>query len=522
MKKITLCIAAMLISLSGVAQMYLWEGGHYVAANIDSITFSDVKVDSTFTIEESFLEVQEGTTDSLTLVNHLYDKELYKWSSSNIGVVSIDQNGVYTTHKQGFAILSAFYAGRGQTCLMLVVEGDGDSPSGGDDSPSGDDTKLTGVEVTPSELTMVPGEEYRLSYTLIPSEVIAGVEWSSSDPNVAVVNERGVVTAVGYGTANILATCGDITGSCAVKVLSYYENLSFTNAIVWDVDTTAFGGEVHEITTLDGSETFNCYLAMAELWLCADGFYINESGYLDGGDDATYITVYAPIWYGTNHLNPEKGGVQFIFGDWSIAETDTLVAKNGTPGTLNEEAYMTYMDYALQSYNAGDGQMFSTYLSLIGGYVNYPAGWPVAIQGATMTTLEYSVDESGEGGYSYSYIPDGIVTEGQFKLNANGASVYMCGVEYHVLDFLPILNNNTYTWGCNWLFNEDGTISWGDDKVMHWGEKVTMQYGELPAAAPAKMKPLHVPVMKIDYPEIAERVELQLKELSVKAMNRKK
>jgi hypothetical protein len=166
--------------------------------------------------------------------------------------------------------------------------------------------------------------------------------------------------------------------------------------------------------------------------------------------------------------------------------------------------------------------MFSTYLALIGGYVNYPAGWPVAIQGATMTTLEYTVDESGEGGYSYSYMPDGIVTEGQWSLNSNGVSAFMAGMDYNYLKFREIPVDDTYSWGCNWLFNEDGTVSWGDDKVMHWGEKVTMQYGELPAAAPAKMKPLHVPVMKIDYPEIAERVELQLKELSVKAMNRKK
>jgi hypothetical protein len=397
---------------------------------------------------------------------------------------------------------------------MLVVEGDGDSPSGGDDSPSGDDTKLTGVEVTPSELTMVPGEEYRLSYTLIPSEVIAGVEWISSDPNVAVVNERGVVTAVGYGTANILATCGDITGSCAVKVLSYYENLSFTNAIVWDVDTTAFGGEVHEITTSDGSETFNCYLAMAELWLCADGFYINESGYLDGSELASYITVYAPMWYGTKYLNPEKGGVQFSLGTWKLENlpADSVNAHIGTPGTLNEEAYMTYMDAALQSYNAGDGKMFSTYLALIGGYVNYPAGWPVAIQGATMTTLQYSVDENGDGGYSYSYIPDGIVTEGQWSLNGDGVSAFMMGMDYNYLKFREIPVDDTYSWGCNWLFAEDGSISWGDEKVMHWGQEVVYQYGELPTAESPKMEPLHAPVIKIDYPEVAKRIENQLKE----------
>ena len=376
--------------------------------------------------------------------------------------------------------------------------------------------KLTGISVAPAELAMVPGDEFRLSVSYTPStatlDTAVAVVWESSDTTVAVVNDKGVVTAVGYGKANVTATYGEFKGVCAVWVKTYYENLSFTNAIVWDIDTTAFGGEVHEITTSDGSETFNCYLAMAELWLCADGFYINESGYLDGGDLASYITVYAPMWYGTKYLNPEKGGVQFSLGDWKLENlpADSVNAHIGTPGTLNEEAYMTYMDYALQYYNAGDGQGFSTYLMLAGGY-QYP-GLPQAIVGSTMTTLTYSVDESGEGGYSYSYIPDGIVTEGQWCLNANGVSAFMAGMDYNYLKFREIPVDDTYTWGCNWLFAEDGTISWGDEKVMHWGQEVVYQYGELPTAESPKMEPLHVPVIKIDYPEVAKRIENQLKE----------
>ena len=379
-----------------------------------------------------------------------------------------------------------------------------------------DPNKLTGIALAPAELAMVPGDEFRLSVSPTPStatlDATVAVVWESSDTTVAVVNDKGVVTAVGYGKANVTATYGEFKGVCAVWVKTYYENLSFTNAIVWDVDTTAFGGEVHEITTSDGSETFNCYLAMAELWLCADGFYINESGYLDGGQYASYITVYAPMYYGTKYLNPEKGGVQFSLGTWKLENlpADSVNAHIGTPGTLNEEAYMTYMDYALQKYNEGDGQGFSTYLMLAGGY-QYP-GLPQAIVGATMTTMEYSVDESGEGGYTYSYIPDGIVTEGQWSLNADGVSAFMAGMDYNYLKFREIPYNETYTWGCNWLFAEDGSISWGDEKVMHWGEEVVYQLGELPTAESPKMEPLHAPVLKIDYPEVAKRIENQLKE----------
>lgn len=385
--------------------------------------------------------------------------------------------------------------------------------------PENDPNKVTGIAVAPSELAMVPGEEFRLSVVAIPATATLDessvVTWVSSDTTVAVVNDKGVVTAVGYGRANVTATCGEFTGVCAVWVKTYYENLSFTNAVMWSVDTTAFGGEVHEIWTSDSSESFNCYLSMAELWLCSDGFYVNESGYLDGAELASYITVYAPMWYGTNYLNPEKGGVQFVLGSWKLENlpADSVKAHIGVPGTLNEDAYMTYMNMALQEYNAENYQMFSTYLALIGGYVGYPEGWPVAIAGATMTTMEYSVDEeTGEGGYSYSYMPDGIVTEGVWSLNGEGVSAYMCGMDYNYLKFREIANNADYAWGCNWIEQEDGTFAWGDEYVMHWGEEVTYQYGELPTAEAQKMEPLHLPVLTIDYPEVAERIKKQLQE----------
>lgn len=377
---------------------------------------------------------------------------------------------------------------------------------------------LTGITVTPAEVALVPGDEVRLSVALVPATAVLGenevITWASSDTSVVVVNNKGTITAVGYGKANVTVTCGEFTGVCTVWVKTYYENLAFTNAIVWDVDTTAFGGEVYEITTADSSETFNCYLAMAELWLCADGFYINESGMLEGGTYASHIIVNAPMYYGTPYLNPGKGGVQFVLGDWALANlpADSVVAHIGAPGTLNEEAYLSYMNAAVESYNAADYQMYSTYLALIGGYVTYPEGWPVAITGATMSTLEYSVDEeTGEGGYSSNYIPDGIITEGQWGLNGDGVSVYMCGMDYNYLKFREFANTEDYIWGCYWLLNEDGTqITWGDQN-MHWGEEVTYQFGELPAAEAQEMKPLHLPVLKIDYPEVAERIEKQIK-----------
>lgn len=380
--------------------------------------------------------------------------------------------------------------------------------------PQNDPNKLTGITVSPNELSMVPGDEFQLDVVAVPAAATldSAVVWASSDTTVAVVSANGLVTAVGYGKANITATSGEYSAACAVWVKTYLESLQFTQAIMWSVDTLAYGDSVYEITTSDGSETFNCYMAEAMLRVFSDGMYVNESGYIDGVEVGSFVEVYAPMFYGTSYLNPEKGGVQFVLGNWQIAElpADSLDDKVGAPGKLDEAAYIAYMDYALQAYNAGEASMFSTYLMLAGGYP-YP-GMPVSITGATLNTLEYDVDETGEGGYYSSYIPDGIVTGGQFTLSKdNPASAYMCSVDYSQIEFLPLLNDAIYAWGCYWIFNEDGTISWGDDKLVHWGEKIISTFGEAPVEESIKMEPMHLPVMTIDHPEIAERIDQQLK-----------
>ena len=43
-----------------------------------------------------------------------------------------------------------------------------------------------------------------------------------------------------------------------------------------------------------------------------------------------------------------------------------------------------------------------------------------------------------------------------------------------------------------------------------WANPIDYAYGEIPAEA-MKYKPLNMPVMTIDYPEVAERIKSQLK-----------
>ena len=80
---------------------------------------------------------------------------------------------------------------------------------------------VTGVEVEPTEVSLVVGGTAMLKATVTPSNATdKAVTWASSDDAVATVNSNGVVTAKGVGTATITVTTVDCdhTATCAVTV----------------------------------------------------------------------------------------------------------------------------------------------------------------------------------------------------------------------------------------------------------------------------------------------------------------
>lgn len=77
------------------------------------------------------------------------------------------------------------------------------------------------INVTPSQLTLSPGETYKLGYTLIPNISSTVVGWISGNDEVATVN-NGVVTAVGPGTTRVYGLTNSSTSSyCQVTVVHY-------------------------------------------------------------------------------------------------------------------------------------------------------------------------------------------------------------------------------------------------------------------------------------------------------------
>ncbi|MDE6412711.1 MAG: Ig-like domain-containing protein [Eubacterium sp.] len=78
-------------------------------------------------------------------------------------------------------------------------------------------TTKTGLKISKSSVTIFNGEAYTLKVTNTSKKV----NWSSSDPKVATVNQSGKVSAVGSGTCTIKAKTSDDYITCKVVVPEY-------------------------------------------------------------------------------------------------------------------------------------------------------------------------------------------------------------------------------------------------------------------------------------------------------------
>lgn len=75
----------------------------------------------------------------------------------------------------------------------------------------------TGIKISSSKLELSVGETASLTATLTPANTTEAVVWTSSNDDVAAV-ENGTVTAKKAGSATIRATCGSVKAECAVTV----------------------------------------------------------------------------------------------------------------------------------------------------------------------------------------------------------------------------------------------------------------------------------------------------------------
>ena len=83
-------------------------------------------------------------------------------------------------------------------------------------------TLVSGISLDKTEVELYPNETDTLTATVTPDDAVNKLlEWTSSDPSVATVDQDGLVTAIAVGTATITAAATDgsgVSASCNITV----------------------------------------------------------------------------------------------------------------------------------------------------------------------------------------------------------------------------------------------------------------------------------------------------------------
>lgn len=359
---------------------------------------------------------------------------------------------------------------------------------------------VTGLTVTPGELTLAEGESFKLTAKLAPEGVMATgtIEWSSSDTLVAIVDTRGTVTAQYGGEATITAKYGEFESSCKVTVKSFLETIQFTKALLYDFDSTYFADPatgVIPIDTIKASDQtqYLVHRVMVEMWVCSEGFFVNNDGYFDGSDQAAIATFYAPMYYAPGVLNNSERDTYFSLGGWYVASAEEAAEYStmvGVAGSVNERPYFETITNFWEAYFNDETQAASGFMKSASDYFS----------GAKLSQWTY--DAAGDG-YSHSYIPDALVTAGQFYFNTDETYKYMYKLDYAAME-AKVLGG---TWGFGYELDIDTVANtWELLPGLTFEKTLTYEQGTWPAANSKKYEPMHACILKKDAPEVAERL----------------
>lgn len=119
------------------------------------------------------------------------------WTSYNVNVAKVDQNGIVTAVKKGKTTISARVGLSYKKCTITVV------------NPN--------IKINKATATVYTGKALKLKATVTGTD--KAVLWNSENPQIAVVSAEGVVTPVSAGTATITATANGKTAVSRITVI---------------------------------------------------------------------------------------------------------------------------------------------------------------------------------------------------------------------------------------------------------------------------------------------------------------
>lgn len=153
-----------------------------------------ITVDKTkVTLEYNYLAMENGKTKKIRVWSSTGHS--VKWKSSKSSVATVSEDGVITSKKPGNCEITATVDGTSAICKLTV--------------------KFPTVKLNKTSVSLYRKQTVQLEAAVSSDR---GVTWKTNKKSVAVVDEKGVVTAMKHGEAIISATVDGVTKKCKITV----------------------------------------------------------------------------------------------------------------------------------------------------------------------------------------------------------------------------------------------------------------------------------------------------------------
>ena len=191
------------------------DGGTNVTIIEENVNVNSITLDK----HELSLKVGESETIKVGIFPENASDKSIDWSSGNTDVAVVN-NGKITAKKAGKAIITATSVSNPEiidVCEVTVIQ------------------PVLAINIVESSITMVQQKDTKQLTAIVNPEDATDktVIWSSTNENVATVDENGIVYAKNVGNATIIATSAsnlEITDICEVIVIQPVTSVSMSDA----------------------------------------------------------------------------------------------------------------------------------------------------------------------------------------------------------------------------------------------------------------------------------------------------
>lgn len=153
------------------------------------------------------LRVGENVSLSATVLPANASDKSITWSSSDESIATVDETGTLTAIAIGSTTIKATSVSNPEfsdECLITVVP-----------------TPVTAITLSQSSVAIKVGGSVKIDASVLPeSATNKAILWAVTNPEIASVDENGVVTGLALGTTNLTATAADGSGVSVICVVN--------------------------------------------------------------------------------------------------------------------------------------------------------------------------------------------------------------------------------------------------------------------------------------------------------------